>query len=148
MRERGRDKAGVWPSCLSCLTLCDHCHRTGGPPCVLCRLLFLWPGEARTLVTLGAGVGEGMDPLPPAACWPFHLNPTSGDGRGEGGGRVSRFGRRERGTGGELRGGLESSQRGPTRKRHRPLPHDVAHAHPSGGNQAGSPCFPDLSLFI
>lgn len=60
-RERGRDKAGVWPPCLSCLTLGCLCHRTGGLPCVLCRLLFLWPGEDRELVTLGAGGGEGMD---------------------------------------------------------------------------------------
>lgn len=81
-RERGRDKAGVWPSCLSCLTLCDHCHRTGGPPCVLCRLLFLWPGEARKLVTLGAGGGEGMDPRPQLPVGPF----TSTQALGMGGG--------------------------------------------------------------
>lgn len=88
-RERGRDKAGVWPSCLSCLTLCDHCHRTGGPPCVLCRLLFLWPGEARKLVTLGAWGRGGKGPPPPTACWPFHLNPASGNGWGGLGGGAS-----------------------------------------------------------
>ena len=67
-----------------------------------------------------------------------------------------RFGQRERGAGSGREGGaggwnlLESSPERPNKEMPQtaPLPHNVSHAHPSGGDQAGSPCSPDLSLFI
>lgn len=94
----------------------------------------------------GRGWG-GNGPPPPAACWSFHLNPSSGDGWGGAVGRLALGGGK-----GVLvvgcRVGWSLLQRGSTRKCHRPWPHDLAHTHPSGGDQAGSPCSPDPSLFI
>lgn len=144
-RERGRDKAGVWPSCLSCLTLCDHCHRTGGPPCVLCRLLFLWPGEARKLVTLGAGGGEGTDPAP--SCL-LALSPQPnlwGWVGGWGGASLWAEGKGCWWWAAGWAGLCSREARQGNATDHCPT---ASHTLPSAGDQAGSPCTPDPSLFI
>lgn len=149
--ERGRDKAGVWFPCLSCLTLCCRCHRTGGLPCVLCRLLFLPARRGQRAGDFG-GTGWGGDGHPPrlpsAACGPFHLDPTSGDG-GWGREGCPPLGWRERGVGSGLWGGLEFSPERPN-KEMPPNPQSVSPTPTLPGvTRLVLPAAPhDLSLFI
>lgn len=52
--------------------------------CFVPPLESLWPGEARKLVTLGAGGGEGMDPRPQLPVGPFTSTQPLGMGGGLG----------------------------------------------------------------